>query len=177
MDSNAEAAAEKCWNRFMKRVVTKIGEVYAAPLETGKKYFQYIAKDPSQLNSQVIRAFKELHAIDARPDVNQIVRGTVDFHVHVMIGLGVKLNLWEKAGKVGFSERPDVLFRNTNDYGRPDVKVSYNWHVWKIGEKFRRVGELRGEERRAEIGIVVNPYDVVNRMQTGEYSFVYPAYA
>ena len=44
----------------MKRIVTKIGNVFSVKLnESKKKYFQYVANDIYQLNSSVIRVFKK----------------------------------------------------------------------------------------------------------------------
>ena len=42
----------------MVRVTTKIGDIFSVNInETEKKYFQLIAFDQTQLNSDVIRAF------------------------------------------------------------------------------------------------------------------------
>lgn len=46
--------------------------------------------------------------------------------------------------------------------------------MWHINEKFTRVGKLTGKNREAEIGIVVTPDDVVDRVKTGKYNFFYP---
>ena len=43
----------------MARVYTKIGDVFCANLGDYKKYFQLVAYDQTQLNSDVIRAFKK----------------------------------------------------------------------------------------------------------------------
>jgi hypothetical protein len=44
-----------------KRTVSTIGDVFSVPLGDGhKKYFQYVANDVTQLNSDVIRAFKTI---------------------------------------------------------------------------------------------------------------------
>lgn len=44
----------------MVRVVTKVGDVFSVKLDNEmKKYFQLIAFDLTQLNSDVIRAFKK----------------------------------------------------------------------------------------------------------------------
>jgi len=41
-----------------KRIVTKIGDIFSVVLDNGnKKYFQYVANDLTQLNSDVIRSF------------------------------------------------------------------------------------------------------------------------
>ena len=43
-------------------------------------------------------------------------------------------------------------------------------------DQFTYVGELEGENRKAEIGVVVNPFDIVKRIKTGYYDFVYPQF-
>ena len=43
-------------------------------------------------------------------------------------------------------------------------------------DQFTYVGELEGENRKAEIGVVVNPFDIVQRIKTGYYDFVYPQF-
>ena len=160
----------------VRRVRTRIGDVFSVPLDgSSKKYFQYIANDLTQLNSDVIRAFKKTYPLNATADLLEVVRDDVDFYAHVVVKWGIEMNLWEKIGNVPYSETPDVLFRDSKDYGRK-LKTSYDWRVWKINEKFRAVGSLVGDYQKAEIGVVVAPPDVVQRMRTGEYDFVYPGY-
>ena len=43
-------------------------------------------------------------------------------------------------------------------------------------DQFTSVGELEGENRKAEIGVAVNPFDIVQRIKTGHYDFVYPQF-
>ena len=43
-------------------------------------------------------------------------------------------------------------------------------------DQFTSVGELEGENRKAEIGVAVNPFDIVQRIKTGYYDFVYPQF-
>lgn len=161
----------------MPRVQTKLGDIFAVPLDSVKKYFQYVADDRSQLNSEVIRAFKQTYPIDATPELTDVVAGEVDFHAHVVIKWGIKKELWEKVGNVPFTGKLPALFRDTNDYGDRRVLTSTNWYVWRVNEEFQRVGRLEGEHRKAEIGIVVTPQDVVDRMRTGAYRFSYPGYS
>jgi len=73
----------------MARIRTKIGDVFSVPLDNiNKKYFQYIANDLTQLNSDVIRAFVKRYPIDAVPDLLDVVRDDVDFHAHVRHKVG-----------------------------------------------------------------------------------------
>ncbi len=167
-----------------KRVVTKIGDIFSVEVDKkSRKYFQLIAFDLTQLNSDVIRAFKKTYPSDEHPDPLEIVNGEVEFYSHCVTKWGVKLGYWEKVGKsadVGTLDH--ILFRDTSDYGRAageePVRVSKNWYVWHIGdEDFTSVGKLEGENRKAEIGLVINPASIVNRIRTGEYDFpFYPGF-
>ncbi|CAA7386072.1 hypothetical protein [Chryseobacterium fistulae] len=164
-----------------KRIHTKIGDVFSVKIDEGnKKYFQLIAYDLTQLNSDVIRVFSKVFPINSDPDLLEIINGNVDFHAHCVTKFGVKLDLWKKIGNTpNIDDISNVLFRDTDDYGSgPDeepVKVSNNWFIWHINdENFTQIGKLEGENRKAEIGIVVNPYDIIDRIKTGKYNFLYP---
>lgn len=57
------------------------------------------------------------------------------------------------------------------------VKISQRWYVWHIGDDdFKYVGKLRGKNRESEIGMVMTPYDIVDRIKTGKYNFYYPSF-
>jgi hypothetical protein len=128
------------------------------------------------LNSSVIRAFKKKYQNDEALNLNELVNDEVDFFVHVFLRNGLKLGYWNKVGNVSEIGELDMLFRDSNDYGKPQIKVSENWHIWKINEPFVNVGKLEGKNRDAEIGIVIPPHVIVRRMQTGKYDFVYPEF-
>lgn len=167
-----------------KRVVTNIGDVFAVPLGNNmKKYFQLIAYDSKQLNSDVIRVFKKEYPMDESHVLEEIVSGEVEFYAHCITKWGVKLGYWEKVGKANeIGQLDHIKFRDTMDYGRKageePIRVSNNWFVWRIGDvDFTDVGKLTGENRRAEIGLVINPASIVHRIRTGEYDFpFYPGF-
>jgi hypothetical protein len=166
-----------------KRVVTKKGDLFSVQLDNGnKKYFQYITNDLTQLNSDVISVFKEEYPQNTIPDFNKIIRGEIDFHAHTMINIGVKQNFFSQEVKAyAIGDFSEIIFRDTNDYGRKQgeepIKISDNWFVWRIGdEKFTRVGKLEGENRKAEIGIVMPPFAIVDRIKMGKFNFTYPAF-
>lgn len=160
----------------MARANTKIGDVFSVKInDSSKKYFQYIVSDLTQLNSDVIRAFKKVHPINANPDLSEIVNGEVEFYAHCVTKLGLKMGYWEKIGNTDdVGNFDDVLFRSSGD--NPQTKVSQDWWVWKINEEQRRVGKLEGENRKAEVGSVIPPDSIVHRIQTGKYDFVYPEF-
>ncbi len=162
----------------MRRVSVKIGDVFSVRLQNNElKFFQYIAVDKNQLDSEVIRAFKHAYLIVETPDMLTIIKDEVDFHAHVMLKLGVKLGYWNKVGNCNIKgDLSEVMFRDTNDYGKPEIKISQRWWVWKIGGQPKYIGKLKNKNKQAEIGIIVTPPDIIERMQVGKYSFIYPDY-
>ncbi|AZA75183.1 hypothetical protein [Chryseobacterium indoltheticum] len=164
-----------------KRVITKIGDIFSVELDNGnKKYFQYIANDLTQLNSDVIRSYKKEYSKEVQPDYSELLSGEIDFHAHTMINVGVKQNLFIQEGKHSvYPESGNILFRDTNDAGhapgKHQVYISEDWFVWKISDdNFKKVGKLKGENRNAEIGIVMPPFAIAERIKTGKFNFVYP---
>ncbi len=54
----------------MYRVDTKIGDLFCVPInDQEKRHFQLVAFDSTQLNSDVIRAFKKIYPIQDQPDI------------------------------------------------------------------------------------------------------------
>lgn len=158
----------------MPGVRTRKGNVFSVrvdPIRT--KYFQYIANDLTQLNSDVIRAFKKIYQDESKPKLQEIVSGEVEFYAHVVVPWGIKMKLWDKVGSVPFYEEVKVYFRASEDYGK-GIKYSEKWFIWQINGKRLFVPKPTEELRAAEIGVVVSPEDLVDRMRTGQYHFVYP---
>src|SRR4051812_16918050 len=102
------------------RVVTKIGDVFVVKIdEKSKKYFQYIANDSAQLNSNVIRAFDKIYGIDDVINLKVVINDKVNFYAHCIISVGVKRGLWQKEGNIqDVGDLNHVLFRGSNDSGK-----------------------------------------------------------
>lgn len=164
-----------------RRINTKIGDIFEARLKNGdRRYFQYVANDLTQLNSSVIRAFKARFDANAQVDLEILLSGDVDFNVHTMLKPGIQLGYWEKVGSSNNIGDPSkILFRFTNEFGEVPGKlasISHKWYVWRIGEEFRDVGRLHGENRLSEIGSVMPPIAVMNRLETGDYQYFTPGF-
>jgi hypothetical protein len=154
-----------------------VGDVFEVRMDAStRRFFQYIADDTSQLNSHIVRVFKRTYGANEVPDLRSVANGDVDFHAHVFLGVGIKQQLWRKVGHDQPRGDVDVLFRDTNDYGNPKIKVSTNWHVWRVNNPFEKVGALRPKYEGAEIGVIVPPDSLLYRMRNGKYDFVYPEY-
>ena len=152
-----------------KRVVTKVGDVFCANIDGKyKRYLQYIVSDLTQLNSDVVRVFKEKYPIDAEPKLDEVVKGEVEFYAHCVVSGGVKRGLWEKVGKCAdVGDVENIIFKRKGDYTRPDIQN--DWSVWRINKDFLYVGILEGEFKHSYIGLVFTPEDVFYKMKNGAY--------
>jgi len=163
------------------RAYIKIGDVFSVKIDdNSKKYFQYVVSDLTQLNSDVIRAFKKVYPINSNPDLSEVVNNEVDFYAHCVTKLGLKMNLWEKVGNTTeIGNTTQILFKDTNDYGskvgEEPIRISRNWYVWRVNDKdFTRVGKLEGENRKAYTGIVMNPLGIIELLKGNKYPINYP---
>ena len=159
-----------------KRIVTKIGDVFCAEIEGQcKRFFQYFAIDSTQLNSSVIRVFKQHYPMDYIPDISEIIAGEVEFYAHTVLRMGIADGIWYKVGKsLELGNYRDVFFRMDGDIDR--VERSEKWYVWKIGEPFIYVGKLPAKYYDAENGYVICYEDLIARLKTGKYTYFFPAY-
>ena len=161
---------------------TKIGDVFVVRINDNyKKYFQYIISDLTQLNSDVIRAFKKVYPIDEEPALSEVVSDEVDFYAHCVTKLGVNMGYWERTGNIKEIGKTDhILFRTASDYGvkagETPVQISYKWWVWKINEDQRYVGRLEGKNQQADIGLVMSPDSISYRIREGNFDLNYPGY-
>lgn len=161
----------------MKKSKYKVGDIFSVNLANDrKKHFQYIGNDLTQLNSEVIRAFSKDYGIKETPSLYDITNDDIDFHAHCVLNFGVKFGFWNKIGSIKSKEILDIMFRDSEDYGNPEINISEKWWVWKVNEEQKFVGKLIGEDVISEIGIVISPDSIVYRIQNGKYNFVYPGY-
>lgn len=167
----------------MARIIVKKGDVFSVHIdEKHKKYFQYVMDDETQLSSNIIRVYKERYLNNETPELINITEGEIDFYAHCILKLGIQLGCWEKEGNVADIGSIDVVFRDTSDYGRKEgeapILVSSKWYVWRPNDPdFTRVGMLTGENRNAEIGLIINPHSIVYRMKNGNYDMpFYPKF-
>lgn len=162
---------------IMKKTSIKIGDIFCVKIDDNyKMYFQYVADDLTQLNSAVIRVFKDKYSQNENLDFDKVVQGDISFYAHTVLKWGIKLGFWEKVGNCTVYGGITVLFRSSGDDGNLQIKISENWWVWHVNEEQEHVGKLTGENRFAEIGSVIPADSIVHRMKTGKYDFVYPKF-
>ena len=156
-----------------KRVVTRIGDIFCVEIDDKyKAYFQYIAKDWEQLNSTVIRVFKNHYPIDSNPSMEEIVNDEVAFYAHTVLQVGFKIGTWYKVGNskiigdvenIYFKIYPDV------NYGLTGQKKSYKWYVWKINHEWEAIGEMKEQFQHYDMGFVYPYFDIKEKIKTGKF--------
>ncbi|MDO4190027.1 MAG: hypothetical protein Q4D29_13670 [Lachnospiraceae bacterium] len=162
----------------MNRIVIKKGDVFVVKTDCYKRYFQYVVDDLTQLNSRIIKVFKESYPLNVDVNIHQIVQGEVDFYTHTMIRDGVRNHYWEKVGKAEIVDNIVFLFRSSLDYIEGNkVAVSNRWKVWHANDNcMKYIGKLTDEYKKAEIGFVDDAESVYIRIITGKVRGYYPAY-
>ena len=175
-------------NTKPKRIVTKIGDIFCVEFpDNTKGYFQYIAKDMTQLNSSVIRAFYTHYPIGQDVNIENIVKDKVDFYAHTVLRAGIDFDTWYKIGKsddIGQEELTNILFarahRFRGDLSKPyiqEVNPLENWKIWRIGQDVIKVGILNPDLAKVVYSGPVFPYfEIVQRMYTGYYNNTDPEY-
>jgi len=159
---------------MLKRIKnTVIGDVFCAQIdENQKRYIQYIVSDLTQLNSDVIRAFKKVYPISDNPDLLEIVNGEVDFYAHCVTKAGIKRELWKKIGNIqNVGNLKYIIFKSKGDYTKPSIQN--DWWIWRINGEHVDVGELKGECKQAHLGLVFSPEDIMHKLKTGSYPGVF----
>lgn len=155
----------------MKRA--KIGDIFLVEAEQENRYFQYLGNDSSQLGGNIIAAFGR--SFKGTPlKTLDIISQPVEFFAITTIALGVKMQLWKHAGNALPIEHRHVLFRDTNDYGNPELISSDDWWVWSPNTKSKHIGPLVGDYRKSYIGVLASPAKIADRLRTGKYSYSYP---
>ena len=75
---------------MIKRIRTKIGDVFCVKVsESEKRYFQLIAYDLTQLNSDVIRVFKKAYDMESNPLLSDVINDDIDFYAHCVTKFGL----------------------------------------------------------------------------------------
>ena len=159
-----------------KRIITKIGDVFCIAIDGKyKKYLQYIVNDLTQLNSDVVRVFKELYPIEVEPELSEVIKGDVDFYAHCVVSAGIKRELWEKVGNVkDVGETKHILFKIKKDFSSSEKQD--DWEIWNVNEEPLRIRVQDEAFKQAYLGLVFQPERIVYRMKTGKSYGFYAEY-
>jgi hypothetical protein len=157
--------------------MTKIGEIYKIDATNEVRYFQYVARDNSQLGSDVIAVFNKTDSdnTDTKTLVDMLPQTGVDFFTHTTVLAGVKLKLWHKIGysKV-VANFNDAWFIGYDYTGVDDIQIymwsnDHKWVAWQINKPFKRIGGDVHKYYGAEPGSAFAPRNIIYRIDHGEY--------
>lgn len=150
------------------------GDIYEITLDDSTKaYMQFLMLDATQLDGEVVQVFEKKYARDENADLAEVTHGKVAFCTHTFIAHGIKTGLLTKAGNVELGAFDPPSFRSDKSM-EPYYpgRISDEWHVWKAGEKSKKIGKLTPEYRSLDEGSIYPPADIAYRFNHGKSEFV-----
>ncbi len=145
------------------RVYKRINDIYEVELPDCKRYFQFLGSDSSLLGGNVIAIFRDRHDKSASPEVNDIIKGPVEYYSHTNINYGVELGLWKKYGNApACNDLSRIYFRNY-------VDERNIWHIWRANEKLLSFAKVPYKFRKAYITYLFPPHCVCHKFMYGRF--------
>ena len=154
----------------MKRNIKK-GDFFKVELNSGEiRYFQFVDKDKTDLNGDVIRIFSRHYCVGGMESIEEILEDTVECYMHTSISMGIKLGFWSFYSKGVAPNNLDIFFRTSDDVGLyPNQHfVSSNWVIWKMNGARQKVGKLPERFHSTDLGGIYAPQHVIYRLEHGE---------
>ena len=140
--------------------MARIGEIYSSPTSDSRYCFQFVARDLTQLNSEVIAIWKNTSSKELLSHSEQRLPEP-DMFLHTTVLAGVKMGTWERVGMASPIDFTMATFKSADhDYLRdknPDDKLCKKWQVWKINEDRSIVKKNLYEDKRYMPGWVYPP--------------------
>jgi hypothetical protein len=150
--------------------MTRIGDIFEIPVrDMHRAYGQYIFKDRQQ--GPLIQVF-DLITTQPNIDIDDIQNAKPLFPP-VITGLNaaIRTKLWNVVGNLPV--RNFVYPKFVSAHYDEKTGEAYRWFIWD-GETYIDVGTtLSDEQKKLEYLIVWSPYDVMTRIETGEYPYPY----
>lgn len=131
------------------------GDIFKVKLANGIiRYFQFIGKDNSELNGDVIAIFRKHHSKEpTSPEM--VLDDKFECFMHTSVLAGIKLGLWERVISLPVTVlEKEIVFRTSLDYGlypRQHV-VSHRWVIWSMNGERHYVGTLPKEYYTSDLG-------------------------
>jgi hypothetical protein len=156
---------------MMKR--RKLGDVYLVQFDGNELgAIQHIGNDESMLSSNVVGVLKALPKNWEGMSDAEFAMLPREFYSHVFLKAGETLKIWRKAVNRSYAV-PDGLAWCMCPVADYNKATSDAWRVWNTNGEMR-VPRDKEDLRRCEVGIVIPPVDIVERISTGSYKLRWP---
>jgi hypothetical protein len=150
--------------------MTRVGDIIKIPLTNERyAYGQYVFKDPK--NGPLLKIF---NLITDKAEVNFDELTELDsLFPPIITGISraVSVGMWQVVGKRPITNFVYPQFISSLWDNKTNRVI--NWFLWDGREYIKIGGELPEEYKKLEYLIVWSPYDVVHRIETGEYVYPY----
>jgi len=149
----------------------KIGDIIEIPLSNGKKaYGQYVFRDEKR--GPLLQVYDLIIDSTTYVDMEDIVKAKPLFPP-VITGLfaAIRTGLWKVVGN-----RPVKGFKYPgfiSTFWNEKTGEAGVWYLWNGTESIRLGYRLPEEYKNLEFGVAWSPYDVADRIETGEYPYPY----
>jgi hypothetical protein len=150
--------------------MVRVGDIFEIPLSGNRKtYGQYVYKDKKQ--GPLIQVFDCIINSEIHFDKDFINKGHLFPPIITGLTAAIRVGLWCVVGKSSVINFNYPMFVSSLwDEKTGEVQ---KWFLWN-GDKFIPNGPILPVEYKSfEYLIVWSPYDVVYRIETGEYPFPY----
>ncbi|MHC1783528.1 MAG: Imm26 family immunity protein [Anaerolineaceae bacterium] len=148
----------------------KVGDVFVIPLSDGRMaYGQYVFKDIK--NGPLISVFAKVTE-NVINDMKELVN-TVPLFPPVITGLNaaIRSGMWQKIGKLPVNNFVYPEF--VSSYWNDRTGEANSWFIWD-GAVYTKIGPILPEElKNLEYLVVWSPFDIMFRIETGEYPYPY----
>ena len=157
----------------------KTGDIFKFKTSENRyRFFQYIGKDRSNMNSDVICIFEKEYD-DSSVEPQCIVDDQKYSFVHTFVNWGLRMNKWSFHANIKVMVDDNIIFRSAKDYGThpKEFFVSHNWEVWAINGPRIYVGSLPKQFYNSYIGEIYGPEVIAQKLDTGvDPNIYYPHY-
>lgn len=146
------------------------GDLFKVTLENGViRFFQFIGKDKTDLNSDVIRIFSSHYTEENTLSNEQIINDEIECHMHTSVLAGIKMGTWFYYSHSEIKNLSGIYFRTSEDVGLHPLQhyVSHRWVVWEMNGERLRVGYLPEKYHSADIGGIYAPIHIIYRLVNG----------
>ncbi|MGD0505461.1 MAG: hypothetical protein ABSD02_22290 [Steroidobacteraceae bacterium] len=158
----------------MSALRRKLGDVYRISLTDGNfGFMQHVANDATQLGSAVVLVLRKTYPPSATfAFEKELVRD--GFFAHVFLKAGKILHIWEHFHWLQpVVQGPIPVIWAICSVKDMQLDTSRHWKLWRTNDEMHAPSSQE-ELTNAELGLVISPPQIVQRIEHGAYLIRYP---